>query len=319
MAIEVDVPKDQEEHELISTSLDVEQLDTNLFRSRSLWIPRSARGVFGGQVVSQALVSATNSVDSKYALHSLHCYFLLSASSTVPILYYVERLREGRSYTTRSVKAVQSGQTIFILMCSFQVPEPRQPSHSWPMPLVPKPEDCPSQEEVYAQLAASTQDPVKKARYLGVIQDRKRSPIAIKIVLDTPTPPDRSKIYMFWMKAKNIPKYEPAYQKCILAYVSDLLFISTASKTLGLSYGRGPNTIAMQSSLDHSMYFYNQSFDHGDWMLYVNESPTTGSGRGVVHGRVYDRHGNLCAIASQEGVVRTDHRDVPVESTKGKL
>jgi len=188
----------QEEHVLISTSLEVEKLDTFLFRSpvSALYKPRRARGVFGGQVISQAVTSATRSVNEKYSLHVClspssywvhvlmsdrivtscsfyqesrqvpvtdypgQCYFMLSASTQIPILYHVEVLRTGRTYSTCSVKAVQDGRTIFMLLCSFAVPEPRVWAHTIAAPLnVPSPEECPLEEETLAKVLAETTDP----------------------------------------------------------------------------------------------------------------------------------------------------------------
>lgn len=191
-----EAPSYQVESRNISTAVEVEKLDTNLFRSKSLWIPFRARGVFGGQVISQALVSATGCVDAAYGLHvsirptfvralnsaiipnSLcmyvarasyalthnivlkcyrQCYFLLSASPAIPILYHVDRVRDGRTYTTRAVRAVQNGRIVFVMLCSFQKPELDQPSYQWAMPLnVPKPEDC---QYSYARSLRTIQDP----------------------------------------------------------------------------------------------------------------------------------------------------------------
>ncbi|KDQ54755.1 hypothetical protein JAAARDRAFT_347616 [Jaapia argillacea MUCL 33604] len=313
----------QAEHEQISTSLEVEKLDTTLFRSKSLWLPIRGRGVFGGQVISQAVVSATNCVDPGFGLHSLHCYFLLSASPAIPILYHVEKLREGRSYTTRSVKAVQNGRVVFILLCSFQRPEPWQPSHQWPMPAnVTPPEQCILEETRYEKLA-STEDMKPKLRtvFLEYADERRRSPVAVKAVPDPGrTSADFPSVHMWWMKAKNIPKYEAPFQKAILGYMSDLHFIGVAATTLGLKrMSKGPDALAMMSTLDHSIYYYNDSFDCGDWLLYVILSPTAGEGRGVVHGRMYTRSGKLVAIMTQEGVVRADRRDPQKEQMKSKL
>ncbi|KAF5377598.1 hypothetical protein D9615_005160 [Tricholomella constricta] len=311
----------QVEHEQISTSLEVEQLDVNLFRSKSLWLPVRARGVFGGQVISQALVSATNCVNPAFGLHSLHCYFLLSASPSTPIIYHVDRVRQGRSYTTLFVKAVQNGRTIFVLMCSFQKPEPWQPSHQWPMPKVPSPENCELEETRYNNLLASaTISPGLKKGYQDALAERTRSPIAIKRAGEHHIEADGTVTYMYWMQARNIPKYEPPFQKCILSYISDMNFISSASKTMGLKrFGQGPNTVSMTSTLDHSIYFYSDDFDCGDWLLHVINSPRTGSGRGVVHGRMYTRDGTLVAVTSQEGVVRANVRGPAEPKMDAKL
>ncbi|THV06037.1 Thioesterase/thiol ester dehydrase-isomerase [Dendrothele bispora CBS 962.96] len=311
----------QVEHAQISTALEVERLEVNLFRSKELWVPTRARGVFGGQVISQALVSATNCVDPAFGLHSLHCYFLTSASPATPIVYYVERLRQGRSYVTCSVKAVQKGSLIFILMCSFQKPEPWQPSHQWTMPVVPSPAECELQEETFLRMSkAEKLDPKVKEFLEEYAAERQRSPIAIKAAKLHEVFKDGTVRYMYWMQAKNIPAYEPHFQKCILSYLSDLSFIGTASRTLGLkSRSRGPGALAMSSTIDHSVWFYNNTFDCGDWLLYVMTSPRTGSGRGIVHGQLFTRQGTLVAATTQEGVVRADIRGPSSEGPAAKL
>ncbi|EMD41664.1 hypothetical protein CERSUDRAFT_79298 [Gelatoporia subvermispora B] len=321
----VELENKQVEHELISTSLEVEKLEANLFRSKSLWIPIRARGVFGGQVISQALVSATECVDPAYALHSMHCYFLLSASPAIPIVYHVDRVRDGRSYVTRAVRAVQNGRTVFIAMCSFQRPEPRQPSYQTPMPAVQGPEQCDDVEVYYEKILMS---PVEvdsriKEYALEYVQERKKSPIAIKtagIISE-----DGMKTHMYWFKARNVPKFdspakEAAYQKCILSYISDSHFLVVARRTLGLdSFAKGAQRLAMLTTLDHTIWFYDDSFDCGDWLLYVISTPRAGGGRGVVHGRMYTRTGTLVAVTSQEGVIRAHLLDPSGTTERSKL
>ncbi|TFK76835.1 Thioesterase/thiol ester dehydrase-isomerase [Pluteus cervinus] len=310
----------QAEHEQISTALEVEKLEASLFRSKSLWVPWKARGVFGGQVISQALVSATNCVDPAYGLHSLHCYFLTSASPATPIVYSVERVREGRSYVTRSVKAIQNGQTIFIMMCSFQKPEPWQPSYQWPMPEVPPPESCEREEDRYLRLANDqTLSPNVREAFRERLTERSRSPIAIRAAREHLVSSDGTISYMYWMQARSIPEYPAPFQKCILGYISDLFFIASAGRTMGLKrYGKGPDVLTMTSTIDHSIYYYSDHFHCGDWLLYVMRCPRAGSGRGVVHGRMYTQDGTLVAVASQEGVVRANTRG-PTDGTKSKL
>ncbi|KAF9452530.1 Thioesterase/thiol ester dehydrase-isomerase [Macrolepiota fuliginosa MF-IS2] len=300
----------QVEHEQILTSLEVEKIEVNLYRSKSLWLPLRGRGVFGGQVISQALVSATNCVDPRFSLHSLHCYFLTSASPSTPIVYEVDRVRNGRSYVTRTVKAIQNGHVIFVMLCSFQKPESWQPSHYWPMPDVPSPEECELDEERYVRLAQREGlHPKIVEIYTSMAAERTRSPIAVRIAGEHDVAEDGTIRYMYWMKARAIPKYETPFQKCILSYLSDMYFISSAAKILGLRRGgSGPNTLSMVSTLDHTIWFYSDDFHCGDWLLYVMHSPRTGSGRGVVHGRIYTRDGKLVAVTSQEGVVRADVR-----------
>jgi len=292
----------QVEHEQISTSLEVEQIEVNLFRSKSLWLPLHSRGAFGGQVISQALVSATNCVDLAFALHSLHCYFLSSASPATPIVYSVERLRNGKSYVTRSVKAIQNGHIIFIMLCSFQRPEPWQPVHQWTMPQVPSPEQCEDEEAVYALAIQNAKSNPKIMRILQErLTERSKSPIAIKCAKEHHANQDGTIKYMYWMKARDIPKYETHFQKCILAYISDLRFISTAPLVMGLQ----SRSLSMVSTLDHTIWYYSNDFDAGDWLLYEMDCPRAGSGRSIVHGRMFTHDGKLVAVTSQEGVVRT--------------
>ncbi|KAF8710743.1 Acyl-CoA thioesterase, partial [Rhizoctonia solani] len=297
------------EHELISTSLELEQLDSKLFRSKSLWTPPRSRGVFGGQVISQALVAATRSVEKGFSIHSLHCYFLMSADASVPIIYYVEPIRDGKTYCARSVKAAQNGRWIFMLTCSFQRPEHGQPSHQWAMPRnVPAPENCPYQEDVFKKYSEKPglSDDIRQM-WIQYAEDRKRSPIAIKPA-GSITTPDGLVQSMYWMRAKNAPtKFQADFQKCVLAYMSDLNFIGVAARSTGLHSGVAPpNRLGMISSLDHTIWYYDHDFDCKKWLLFVTVSPRTGLGRGVVHGRVYTQKGTLIAVVTQEGVVRAD-------------
>ncbi|KAJ7042564.1 thioesterase-like superfamily-domain-containing protein [Mycena alexandri] len=309
------------EGQQIATALEVERIEVDLYRSKTLWTPTRARGVFGGQVISQALVAATNSVDPAFGLHSLHCYFLSSASASTPIVYLVERLRDGRTYLTRAVKALQNGRCIFMMLCSFQKPEPWQPSRAWNMPAAaPPPEECQLEEDRYTGLLK--QDglhPKIQQVYREIISERLRSPIAVKVAVDNDTSiPGMSRL-MYWMQARDIPEYEAPFQKCILGFISDLYLLSAASRALGLErFSKGPNATSMTSTIDHSICFYNDTFDCGDWLLYVMASPSAGSGRAIVYGQLYTRTGTLIAVTTQEGVVRADRRG-PAEAPKAKL
>ncbi|KAJ2920347.1 hypothetical protein MD484_g97, partial [Candolleomyces efflorescens] len=321
----------QVEHTQISTSLEVERIDKNLFRSKSLWLPLRARGVFGGQVISQAVVSATNCVDPTFALHSLHCYFLLSASPSTPIIYNVERVRDGKSYVTRAVKAIQNGHIIFIMICSFQKPEPWQPQQQWPMPKVPSPDDCELQETRYARVLEREDLPQDSRDFFQALHyERSRSPISIKVAAEHEHSADGVIRYMYWMRARSIPKYEAPFQKAS-ANLLDLqphpdrqnsafwlTPLTFNSRTLGLKRdGGGPGSrLTMTSTVDHTLWFYNNDFDFAEWLLYVIESPRAGSGRGVVHGRIYTQDGTLVAVAAQEGVVRADIRGPVAEEKK---
>ncbi|TBU34990.1 Thioesterase/thiol ester dehydrase-isomerase [Dichomitus squalens] len=310
------VAVDSPEHEHISEALEVEQLDVNLFRSRTLYLPSSSIGVFGGQVISQSLVAATSCVDPSY---SLHCYFLLGASPAFPIVYHVDRVRDGRSYVTRSVRAVQRGRAVFIMMCSFQIPEPRQPTFQFPMPLgVPPPDACESIESHYEKaFREETDEKVKEVWRLN-LEERVRSPIEVRLAGVRETT-DRIPTFMYWQKARNTPtRYDPAFQKCILGYISDSQFMWSIRRTLAILH-RGCDSdakVVMQTSLDHNITFYDDDFDCGDWILYVVISERVASGRGSVHGRMYTPSGTLVAISNQEGLLRVDS---PSLNTSSKL
>nr|GAT49737.1 acyl-coenzyme A thioesterase 8 [Mycena chlorophos] len=280
-------------HEQITTALDVERFELDLFRSKTLWLPNRARGVFGGQVISQALVAATQTVDPAFGLHPF------------------TRLRDGRSYVTRAVKALQSGRTIFFMTCSYQKPEPWQPVGQWPMPQnVPAPSACVLEEDNYEKLAQEPGlHPKIKAIYRDFATERTRSPIAVKVALENDSLAGGATRHMYWLKARDIPKYEPHYQKCILAYMSDLYLLGAARRTLGLKrFGKGPQAVSMTSTIDHTIAFYDDAFDCGDWLLYVMVSPRAASGRAIVYGQIYTQGGSLVAVTTQEGVVRADIR-----------
>jgi len=289
----------------ISTLLDIENLDVNLYRSKKVILPPKGRGVFGGLVISHAMVAATKSVKPEFQLHSLHCYFILNASPARPIYYNVDRVRDGRSYVTRAVRAVQGGKTIFIMVCSFQKPEPWQPSYRSPMPPnIPPPEVCKGEATLYNERAAAADSEYLKNLWIERAEHRDRSPIAIRFaghhyeggVL----------ISYAWMKAKHVPECDLAYQKCILGYLSDALFIGAGSKLLGLKHQieDGPKSHGLSSTLDHSIWFYSDQFDCSNWLLFETRAPQAGSGRALVHRRVFTQDGVLIAHFSQEGVVR---------------
>ncbi|KAH7104160.1 Thioesterase/thiol ester dehydrase-isomerase [Auriculariales sp. MPI-PUGE-AT-0066] len=305
--------------DLFTTALSVEKLDTFLFRSKHLSTPRGARGVFGGQIISLALVAATECVDSKYALHSMHCYFLYSATDALPLLLYVEKVREGRTYSTRSVKAVQNGRAVFVMMCSFKTPEPGAGEFALPAPKnVQPPELCLNAETHYQNLLGRSDLTLQQRKRLETsLADRRRSPIDISfagVIPYTEGVKDGELQRMFWMRPKSVPKMNMALRKCVIAYLSDLRFLTTAVEASGLSFSHSAppaQQVGMTSSLDHSIFFYTEEFDVNDWVLYAMDAVRTGSGRGVSTGRIYTRHGDLIAIITQEGVIRPKQSYAP--------
>ncbi|KAI0034944.1 hypothetical protein K488DRAFT_76953 [Vararia minispora EC-137] len=297
------VPDEQEVLQ-IEAALEVEQLDTFLFRSKKLNVPYLARGAFGGQVISQALVSATQCVPSKYLLH---CYFLFSVSPAIPVLYYVTNIRDGKSYCTRVVRAVQYGHTVFYMVCSFHVPEPGQPMQQWPMPLVVPPEEAQREEDFILSLAQRPgisesskefyRNHAKVAYKTNVSQQRALSPVDVRLP-GNQTNDDGKTVFVYWMKTREKHSWASPFQKVRAHFVAR---ISAASTSLGLRRtGKGSNRLTMTSSLDHAIAYYDHDFDCSEWMLYVIDSPAAGSGRGYM----FSRGGKLLAVLSQEGVIR---------------
>ncbi|KAI9512335.1 thioesterase II [Russula earlei] len=305
----------------ISHALDVEQLDLNLYRSRNLSLPFEARGVFGGQVISQALVAATRCVKPEFALHS---YFLLSASASAPLLYYVDRVRDGRSYSTRAVRAVQGGRTVFIMLCSFQIPEFWHPSRQWTVPQAPRPEEC-EMDVVHIRRWAEQPDQTREGRMrLLALAKAQESPVSVKFAGDSINELDGRWRFMYWMKAKTTRQYPAAFQKkCILAYITDTYFLPVASNISRLkrSVSEGPTAFGMASSLDHSVVYYKNDFDCGDWLLFVMTSPAAAMGRAFCSGLLYSKDGALLAVVNQEGVLRTKIRapNEVTSQTKARL
>ncbi|GAW04709.1 DNA repair protein [Lentinula edodes] len=193
----------------------------------------------------------------------------------------------------------------------------------WVIPDVLPPEQCELEEDIYDRYRREGYQgkPLseKLDAYFGDwASERRKSPIAIKIAKVHDTSVDGIVRYMYWMKAKNIPEYEAPFQKCILSYLSDLKFIGSAFGIIGLDRftSRGSNSLGMSSTIDHTVWFYNDSFDCGDWLLYVMESPRAGSGRAIMHGQLYTRSGTLVAVTSQEGVVRANIRGPSTDDSK---
>jgi len=188
------------------------------------------------------------------------------------------------------------------------------------MPNVPPPEECESDEDRFLRFANDETLPLSTRKlYLEILGERSRSPIAIKRAKSEELSSGGTALYIYWLRTRSMPQCEPAFQKCILAYMSDFRLIETARQSLGLKrYGNTPDALSMMSSLDHAIYYYSDDFNCGDWLLHVMVCPRTGSGRGITHGRVYSHDGKLIAVTSQEGVVRAGIRE-PTDNTSSKL
>lgn len=273
--------------------LRLERIEAHLFRGRSQDLGWGA--VFGGQVLGQALSAAAQTVPPDRAVHSLHAYFLRQGDASRSIVYDVDPIRDGGSFTTRRVRGVQGGHAIFSLSASFQVEEPGF-DHAAPMPSgVPGPEGLPSELDTARRFEARIPEPLRAQ----AVADR---PIEIRPVqpfnlLDPrPAPPRRQ----LWYRANGRLPDDPAVHRYLLAYASDFNFLLTAMLPHGVSW----LTPGMQvASLDHAMWFH-RPFRMDDWLLYDVDSPSATGARGLVHGRFYTQDGTLVASVAQEGLMR---------------
>jgi acyl-CoA thioesterase-2 len=271
--------------------LDLERIELNLFRGVSP--DDGMRRVFGGQVIAQALVAAYRTVENRVC-HSLHAYFIRPGDPTVPILYEVDRSRDGKSFTTRRVVAIQHGEQILNLAASFQVPE-KGFTHQSPMPETKKPEELMSE----SQLRALAKDHIPKEYAKQFARPR---PIEVKPVdpraMISPEKSEPKK--QMWLRAGGKVGDDPALQQCLLAYASDMGILDTATKPHGVNWFTGGVQMA---SLDHAMWFH-EPFNIEDWLLYSMDAPSASGARGFTRGEVFSRDGKLVASVTQEGLMR---------------
>ncbi|KQT61770.1 MULTISPECIES: acyl-CoA thioesterase II [unclassified Aureimonas] len=272
--------------------LDLERIEENLFRGRSP--DTSWQRVFGGQVVAQALVAAQRTVPADRAVHSLHAYFLVAGDPKVPIVYEVDRIRDGGSFATRRVVALQHGQAIFTLSASFQVSEEGL-SHQVAMPDVPRPDQLPGAAELRETILANAPDAVK--RYWDRPRPVEFRPIAFDHYLTTDKLPPRQEI---WVRVVSEIGEDPALNAAVLAYLSDMTLLDTSLFAHGLSVF-DPRIQA--ASLDHSMWFHRPA-RVSDWLLYEQDSPSSSGARGLTRGSLFDLSGRLVASVAQEGLIR---------------
>jgi acyl-CoA thioesterase-2 len=272
--------------------LQLERLEHNLFRGQSRDI--GTRYVFGGQVLGQALSAAQRTVDAARTVHSLHAYFLRAGDIEAPIIYEVERSRDGKSFGTRRVQAIQHGERIFVMSASFQVAEPGA-EHQISMPEVPKPEDieppAPVEPERLSHVSAKLQ------RWLAL-----KGPFEFRHVYprDELKPPKRPPYQQVWFRLADRIADDAVLHRALLAYASDFHLIGTTTFPHGISYLKGNVQMA---SLDHAMWFH-RAFRIDDWLLYACDSPTAQGARGLARGLIYTRDGTLVASTAQEGLIR---------------
>lgn len=271
--------------------LDLEPLEHNLFRGR---VPQVGwQRVFGGLVISQALVAAQRTVEGRQP-HSLHAYFLLGGDPAIPIIYDVDRIRDGGSFTTRRVLAIQHGRAIFAMSASFHGDEEGF-DHMAEMPKVPMPEDIPAYEEVRAELMSRLPNPIRA--YFERERPIELRPVEFTRYIDGRTAQFGSQV---WIRATGPLPDDPAVHRCILAYASDMTLLDASlvpHSTTVFDPGIAP------ASLDHAMWFH-RPFRADEWLLYTQESPSASGGRGFARGLVFRRDGTLVASVSQEGLIR---------------
>ena len=277
---------------LLLADLDLEEIEKNIFRGRSRDI--GTPSVFGGQVLAQALVAAARTVEAGRTPHSLHGYFILPGDVHAPIVYFVDTLRDGRSFTTRQVTAIQHGRAIFNMSSSFHGVEDG-PEHQMKMPDVPPPEDLPSELE----LARAVSDRIPEPRRTLFTQER---PFEVRRVrsLDFFAPEPQPAVRRAWFRAVGEMPDDPLVHQSVLAYASDYGLLGTALLPHGLSFNR-PELQA--ASLDHAIWFH-RPFRADEWLLYASDSPSASGARGFTRGTIFTRDGRLVASAVQEGLLR---------------
>ncbi len=263
--------------------LDLEQIEADIFRGRSPsdWRQR----VFGGQVAGQALVAAGRTVPADRPVHSLHAYFIRPGDPAAPIVYLVDRVRDGRSFTTRRVSAIQHGKTIFTLSASFHRDEPGL-SHGSPMPAVPPAESlAPARDEFF------TGNPID-LRFVG--------PPVFTAASAVPDPALDATHSLVWLRADGELPDDPLLHVCLMTYVSDLTLLDTVLRRQGIAWSDGQISGA---SLDHAMWFH-RPFRADRWLLYDQESPAAAGARGLARGQVFTDQGELVVSVVQEGLIR---------------
>lgn len=272
--------------------LDLEQLEQNLFRGQS---PKEGwQRVYGGQVLGQALVAAVRTVEQPRAAHSMHGYFLLGGDPSHPIIYEVERIRDGGSFTTRRVKGIQHGRAIFTMSVSFHKEEEGY-EHFNSMPDVPPPEELPSEQELKAQVVAYM--PPNMRSYWERERPIEMRPVDVSRYLKRQT---GDPLQHIWMRANGTLPDDPKLHQCVLAYASDLTLLDTAL----IAHGKLLfDTDIQLASLDHALWLH-RPFRADEWLLYAQDSPSAHGARAFCRGSVYTRDGLLVASVAQEGLVR---------------
>ena len=276
----------------LSALLKLEEIEQGIYRGESQDL--GFRALFGGQVMGQALSAAQETVSINHHIHSFHSYFLRPGDASKPVVYQVENIRDGRSFNTRRVNAIQNGKAIFYMTASFQKQEVGF-DHQDTMPDVPQPEELTS----YADFIFQHQDDIPESirgKYLA------EKPIEMRSVqqYNWLNPEKRAPKCQMWIKSNGILPDDIRVHTYLLAYTSDSYFLPTALFPHGVSYWQ-PNF--QLATIDHSMWFH-RPFRLDEWLLYCIDSPSATGGRGLVKGQIFNREGLLVASTMQEGVMR---------------
>jgi acyl-CoA thioesterase-2 len=271
--------------------LDLEQIEVNIFRGRSP--DERTQRVFGGQVAGQALVAAGRTVPADRPVHSLHAYFIRPGDPAVPLVYLVDRVRDGRSFTTRRVSAVQHGETIVTLSASFHHAEPG-PEHADPMPDVPPPEAVERRQDKMARVLGEASVPWRDSpidlRSIGPVQGEAERDPSLRTTTD-----------LVWLRVDGELPDDPLLHVCLMTYISDMTLLDSLLIAHGLSWWDGRTSGA---SLDHAMWFH-RPFRADRWLLYAQDSPVAYGARGLARGEVFTEQGELVVSVVQEGLIRT--------------
>ncbi len=275
--------------------LELEAIEHNIYRGLNRDI--GSGRIFGGQVLAQSLVAARKTVDGDRPAHSMHGYFILAGDLETPVVYFVDRLRDGKSYTTRRVTAIQHGRAIFNMSGSFHRPE-EGPSHQVQMPDVPPPEEVRPELERIRERADEIPDHLRTV----LTQDRPLDfrPVEVDPFEAGPTEPHRHT----WVRAVGEVGDDPLHHQAVLAYASDYGLLGAALQPHGVTF-RDPDV--MVASLDHAVWFH-RPFRVDEWLLYAAWSPVSAGGRGFSRGTFFTREGEVVASVAQEGVVRIGGR-----------
>jgi acyl-CoA thioesterase II len=271
------------------TILTLEPIETNLFRGHS---PKDARfRIFGGQVIAQALSAAYKTVEGRFC-HSLQSYFIRPGDPTVPVLYQVEHSRDGKSFTTRRVIAIQKGEQIFNMACSFHVPEDGL-DHQTPAPEAPPPESVRSDRERMLEIFADAPEQAQRFAAEEPIEMRAIEPVNFRYPEPAPA------YHRVWFRARKDLGDDIPLNQTLLAYASDYSLLGTCMRPHGVSWMSGMQT----ASLDHALWFHRPT-NFSRWHLYVQDSPSASGARGFNRGSIYREDGVLIASAAQEGLIR---------------